>query len=182
RPAVAVHHLVEDAGERAVARYEPWDVVALPRGAVEVSNHGPSNLSRAAQVEGHGVFERALLGRDVENAAGVAVILEARAAARFPFVGIDRETLVVASARMRDMVNAAAERTRGPGIEDVEGERGVRVDRRLQRIGKLPGLEADARDKFADAAGGSKRQPPSIARDQMAGTIEPGDFPLEPLD
>ena len=62
----------------------------------------------------------------IDQPGGVAVILEAGPAARLRLVGVDRECLVVASARMRDMINAAAQRSPAPGIDDVEGQRRMR--------------------------------------------------------
>ena len=53
--------------------------------------------------------------------------------------------LVVAPARMHHVVSAAAERAAGPGVEQVEGQRRVHADGRMQRRRRLPGAIAHAR-------------------------------------
>src|ERR1700730_7718843 len=106
-----------------------------------------SDLSRAPEVESHRIFERAFFTGNIERPRGVAVILEARQAPRLRLIGIDREGLVIAPTRMSDMVDAAAERAPIPAIIDVEGQRTVHVDVRLQRRRQLPGLEAHPGDE-----------------------------------
>jgi hypothetical protein len=61
----------------------------------------------------------------------MAVILETRQTPGFRFVGVDRDSFVVAATGMGNMVDAAAQRTPAPNIANVERERGVDVDRRL---------------------------------------------------
>ncbi len=63
----------------------------------------------------------------------MSMALEARKPPGLGFVGIDREGLVVAAARMGDMIDAAAERTAVPSIVDVERQRRLNVDGGLQR-------------------------------------------------
>src|SRR5438552_14451314 len=92
-----------------------------------------SDMSRAPQVECHRIFERALFLRQIEESRCVAVILEARQAPRLGLVRVDRKGLVVASAGMGHVIDAAAERSPVPAIEDIEGERRVDVDGRMQR-------------------------------------------------
>src|SRR5262245_7013451 len=94
-----------------------------------------SDISWAPQVERHRIFERAFFVRQIEDAGGVAVILEACQAPCLGFVGVDRKGLVVASAGMGHVIDAAAERAPVPAIEDIEGERRVGVDGRMQRRG-----------------------------------------------
>src|ERR1700739_960328 len=78
---------------------------------------------RAPQVERGRIFEVDLERRHVDRARRVAVILETRAAPRLGFIGVDREGFVVASARMGDVIHAAAERAPAPGVDDVERQR-----------------------------------------------------------
>ena len=55
----------------------------------------------------------------------MSVRLEPRQPARFRFVAVDREGVVAPPARMRDVIDAAADRPPAPGVEDVEGQRRV---------------------------------------------------------
>src|SRR5262249_22624759 len=135
-----------------------------------------SPLDRTAQVERRGIFHRALLRRHAEEARGVAVGLEAREAARFGFVGINRKCLVVAPAGMRHVIDAAAERATVPAVDDVEGERRVHVDGRMQRRGKLPCLEGEAGEVFAASPGWRQRNAAAVARYNVPRGVEP----LEP--
>ena len=57
---------------------------------------------------------------------------EARQPAALGLVGVDREGLVVAPAGMRDVVAAAAQRAVHPGVDQVEDQRRVHADRRVQ--------------------------------------------------
>ena len=57
--------------------------------------------------------------------------------------GVDREGFKVAAAGMRRMIAAAADRAAVPGIDDVECQRHVRLDGRMQACGWQPGASAD---------------------------------------
>src|SRR5262249_33098048 len=100
----------------------------------------PLDMSWPPQVECHWIFERAFFVRQIEEPWRVAVILEARQAPRLGFVRVDRKGLVVASAGMSHVIDAAAERASVPAIENIEGERSVDVDSRMQRRRQLPCL------------------------------------------
>src|SRR6266851_5804496 len=139
-------------------------------------------MSRTPEVESHGILDRAFVPTVIEKSRRVTMVLEARQAPRLCLVGVDREGLVIATAGMDDVVDAAAERTGAPLVENVEGERGVGVDGRLQRPRQLPGLEADACDIFAGTAGGGQRNAASVAGDGVAAGIEPLEPHLQPLD
>src|SRR5215469_1670899 len=112
-----------------------------------------SDMSRTPQVESHRIFERPLFAGQAEQSRRMAEILEARQAPRLRFKRVDRQSLVVASARMGNVIDAAPERAAAPAIENVEGERGVDVDGRMQRRRQLPRLETHAGDVFAGPAG-----------------------------
>src|SRR4051812_17710953 len=78
----------------------------------------PSSMQeRRAQVEGQGEFKCAFLGRWIDDPGGVAVVLEARQAAGFGLVGIDRLGVVGAPAGMGDVVDTAAEGAPVPQID-----------------------------------------------------------------
>src|SRR5262245_58824314 len=102
------------------------------------------------QIERHRILDAAFLGRIViDRAWRMTVILEARAPARFGLVRIHRESFIAASAGVRHVIDAAAERAPAPDIDDVEGERRVHVERRMQRGGEFPRLEAHTRHELA---------------------------------
>ena len=63
----------------------------------------------------------------------VSAAFEARETPRLRLIGIDRECIVAAAAGMGDMIDAAAERTAIPTVINVEGQRGLHVDRGLKR-------------------------------------------------
>ena len=67
---------------------------------------------------------------------------KARYAATLSLISIDRERLVVATTRMRDVVGAAADRAAIPGIDEVEHQRGVDRNSRMQTRRWLPGAVA----------------------------------------
>src|SRR5690348_12101857 len=141
-----------------------------------------SNLSRTSQIEGHGIFERRLLGWNNVMAGGVADALEAGEAARLCFVGIDRKGLVIAAAGMRHMIDAAAQRATAPAIINVEGERRLNRHGWMQRGCEPPCLEADAGDILPRAPGRGERNMATIAGDDMARSIEPLRLDLQSLD
>src|SRR5438445_2833464 len=139
-------------------------------------------MSRPPQVEGHRIFVRAFFLRQFEKAWRVAGVREARQPPRLRFIRVYGRRLVVASGRMRDMVDAAAQRAAAPRIENVEGQRGMHIDRRVQSGRQLPSLEAYAGDTFAGTAGGAQRNASSVARDRMAPGIKTLDPYLQTFD
>src|SRR5262245_35069363 len=141
-----------------------------------------SNLSRTPQIEGHGIFERRLLWRDDVIARRVADALKPGEAARLCFVGIDRKGLVVATTRMRHMVDAAAERVTTPAIINVKRERRLHREGRMQRGCEPPRLETDASNIFSGAPGRSERKAAAITGDDMARRVEPLRLDLQSLD
>ena len=108
---------------------------------------GPSDIRlRSAQVQGQRELRmRPFQARHVETRR-VTVRLEPGQAARFRFVAVDREGVIVASARMGNMIDAAAKRPAAPAVENVEGQRSVDGMDRMQGHGRLPGLVAHAGD------------------------------------
>src|SRR5262245_17525218 len=71
---------------------------------------------------------------------------EAREPPALGFVGVHREMLEVAAAGMRDVIRAACDRTPGPAVVEIEHERRVDRDRRMQTRRGLPRAEAHAAD------------------------------------
>src|SRR6478752_696783 len=138
-----------------------------------------SDTSWTPEVQRHRIFERAFFLREVTRPRRMAVILEARQAPRFRFVRVDRNGFVVAATGMGDMIDAAAQRTPAPEVEDIEREGGVDIDRRLQRGGQLPRLEAYASDVFAGPTSRGQRNAAPVAGDDMATGIESLGFHLQ---
>ena len=102
-----------------------------------------------AQIEcGRRCRIRRLIG-ELHLARRVAVRPESSVAARFGFVGVYRKGVVVAATGMRDVVSATAQRTRGPCIDEIENERRLHTDRRMQRRRWIPRTKAHAGDIFA---------------------------------
>ena len=71
----------------------------------------------------------------------MAVILETSATASLGLVGVDRKGLVIASAGMRRMIDAAAERAPVPGVDDVESQRRMAADGRVQASVRFQALK-----------------------------------------
>src|SRR6185436_12019352 len=107
---------------REAARYRGSPVARRPAGPWAASNQ-----TWTPQVERHGVFQRAFLGRNFEIPGRVSLGLEPGEAARLRLVGVDRDGLVVAAAGMRHVIDAAAERAAVPAVIDVEGQRRMHV-------------------------------------------------------
>ena len=112
----------------------------------------------------------------------MAARLEAGQPPRLRLVGVDREGVVAAPAGMRDMVDAAADRAARPAVVDVEDQRRVDRQRRVQARRRLPGLEADAGDGNLAVVG----QPSSARRGRckhgVALRVEAFGLDLQPLD
>ena len=80
------------------------------------------------------------------------------------------------------MVGAAANRALAPGVHNIEHQRRLHADRRMQRRRRMPGAKAHARDKLTRHAGGMQRQRAAIAGDQMTRFSEAIHFDLHALD
>src|SRR6266496_357167 len=107
---------------------------------------------------------------------------EARVAARFRLVGVDGERVVVAATRMRDVIRAASQRTRRPRVDEIEYERRLDADRRMQCGRWAPRAKAHTGDVLARNAGRCERQRATIACDAVALARHSGDLYLQPLD
>ncbi len=95
-------------------------------------------------------------------ARGVPARLEPAGPPGLGLVRVDRRVLVRPAARVHDVVGRAAEADAGPEVDDVEDERRVHLDRRVQRRPRLPGPVADPgvvlarRGRSASAAPGHR--------------------------
>jgi len=137
---------------------------------------------RPTQVERQREVGIAILGRHVHQTWRVTDVEEPREPAAFRFVTVHREGLEVPSAGMRDVIDAAAERAVVPGVHEVEHERRVHRDRRMQTIGRLPRTIPDAGDIFARPSGRMQRHTPAVARHDMTRAGHSIHFHLQSLD
>ena len=70
----------------------------------------------------------------------MAMVLKARQPASFGFIRIHRKGLIIPAARMGNVIDATAERTRIPRVDQIEGQRHMDRDGRMQAGGRLPSL------------------------------------------
>src|SRR6185503_2811926 len=110
--------------------------------------------SAESHVEREGEVLIHLLRRRGELALRRAMGEKAGETAAFGFVAVVRESLMAQTPGMRDVILAAAERAFVPGVVEVEHERGVDADGRLEAVRRLPRAVADAGHAFAVRAGG----------------------------
>src|ERR1019366_917365 len=96
----------------------------------------------------------------------MAVSEKSRQPARLGFIRVNRERVITATARMRDVVGAAAERALVPCVVKIEAQRRVRFDGRLQTDRRLPRAVAPARTAFAVRAGRMQRHTMAVAGDR----------------
>ncbi len=112
----------------------------------------------------------------------MAKLEETRNAAAFGFVGVDGESVVTPSAGMGDVIGAAADTAPGPVVDNVEDERRVNADGRMETLGGLPGAIADAGDELAVGAGGMKGEFSAVHGDGVARIDHAADEDLQTLD
>ena len=62
----------------------------------------------------------------------MAVIPEACHATRLGFVGIDREGIVITPPGMNNMIGTASDRASAPAIDEIEDQRRLYANRRMQ--------------------------------------------------
>src|SRR3974390_2430359 len=128
------------------------------------------------------IFQGALFRGNRERSWSVTTGFESGKAAGLCLVGIHREDFIIATARMRDVIDATAQRLAVPAVIDVERQRSLRGDGRLQRGSEAPGLEADAGDKFTAAPGGTHLHESAIADDGVSRGIKTFYFYPQSLD
>ncbi len=198
--AGAGEHLVEGAGAGAVVleeaprqrRFRGQAVVRdrahhsrLSAAEAELTNNvpiGDARRARAAEVERQREVRVVLFGGHHHPALCVADHLKAREPAAFRLVGVDRKRLEAAAAWVRDVIGAAAERALVPRVDEVEHERRVDADRRMEAAWRLPRAIADARHELARRAGRLQRNRAAVAGEEMARFGHAGDLDLQPFD
>src|ERR1700704_3656231 len=140
-----------------------------------VSHAGPSKIKGEREV---GAM---LLGRLVESARRVAMVLETRQTTRFRLKTVDRKGLVVAAAGVRGMIEAAAERAAVPAIDDIEGQGGMNWNCGMQAGGGFPGLETHTGNRFARRPGRGQGDAAPVAGDNVAPLHQSGCLDLQTL-
>jgi hypothetical protein len=141
---------------------------------------GPLRQPRRSSVKGSRVRRRAA-GR-ARRAGRVADALEAREPAALGFERVDRQRLVVAAAGVHHVIAAAAERAARPGVEQVEGQRRMHADVRVQRRGRLPGAVTHRADELADRPGRPQRHRMAVAGNPVAPRREARRVHLQALE
>src|SRR5579859_19816 len=133
---------------------EPWDlrprtpgVVAMLLRARRVSNSESwwrALVSRETQIQGRREVPVIFGLRRVVSADPMAEGHETRQAPPFRLVGIDRIDFVIAPAGMGDVIGAAADRALVPAIDQIEHQRRLHADGRMQAGSRAPGAEPHA--------------------------------------
>src|ERR1700739_4173199 len=100
--------------------------MVLPGAALRLSS------ARRAQVERGRELGGTLLGGNLDESGAVPMVLKSCQAAGFRFEGIDREGLVVATSRVCNVINAAAECATGPAVDQIESKRSMDGKRRMK--------------------------------------------------
>ena len=123
-----------------------------------------------------------LFGRRLLRAGRVAEGGEAGDAPPLCLERVRRQPLVREAARVGDVVRAAGDRAAGPGVDQIEDQRHVHADGRVQRRRRLPGAIAHAGHGLAGRAGGVQGDAPAIAGDDVTHLDQPAGLDLQPLD
>src|SRR5215813_8825126 len=86
---------------------------------------------------------------------------------RLCFVGIDGKRFIIASTGMCDMIGAAANRTLGRDIDDIEYQWSMYGNRWMQTPWGLPRAVSHTADELSVGTRGLQRQTPSVACDRQ---------------
>src|SRR5882724_4951536 len=116
-----------------------------------------NSRSHFAQIQCEWEFRIFDWRRDFKLSLRVAVTKKSGEPPRFGFVTVHGKRVVTASARMRDVISAAAERAFVPSVVKIKAQRRVRRNRRLQTDGRLPCAITHARDALAVRVGRMQR-------------------------
>src|SRR5262249_10276707 len=98
------------------------------------------------------------------------------------FVGVYRKGGVVPPAGVPDVIGAAANGPPRRAVDDVDDQRCVDRDGRMETAWRLPRAVADSAHELALGAGRLERQLHAIARDRKALGHQPANPDLEPFD
>ena len=101
---------------------------------------------------------------------------------RFRLVGVDGKRFVVATARVRNVISAAADGALRPTVDEIEAQRRLHANRRMQRRRGTSCAEAHAGDELAGNTGGGQRDDTAIARHGVTLADHPGHLDLKSLD
>ena len=107
---------------------------------------------------------------------------KARHTAALRFVGIHRKGFIVTPAWMRHVIDTATNRACVPCIENIEYQRRVDGNRRMQTRRGLPRTVPHPGDKLVRRACGVERELPPIARDDVACLSHSGHCYLQAFD
>src|SRR6188474_3420435 len=100
----------------------------------------------------------------------------------FGFVGVYRKCLVVPTAGVTDMICTAANRSAFRQVHDIEHQRRMDWNRRVQASRRLPGAVADAANEVAVSACRLQRQRSAVTCHREAFSDQTADSNLHPLD
>ena len=106
---------------------------------------------------------------------------ETRQPAALGLVGVDREGLVVATARVGDVIAATAQGAAQFPVDDIHRQGGVDADGRVEGRGRLPGAVAHAADELAGAAAGLQGGGDAIDGDDIAAVVQALDLEFQAL-
>src|SRR5688572_2136762 len=98
------------------------------------------------------------------------------------FVGVHGEALEVAPARVRDVIGAARDGAARPAVIEVERQRRIDWNRRMQARGRQPCAITNAADELARAPRLPERHAPTVAADDVPLVVEPARRDLQALD
>jgi len=107
---------------------------------------------------------------------------KARQPAAFGLIGIHWKGGVTESTRMSDVICATSYAVAIPRVHDIEHERCVKTDRRMQATGRLPGSITHTRDIFAVRTRRVEGKSDPSHRDNMAPVNQTTELHLDALD
>src|SRR5581483_1061105 len=83
---------------------------------------------------------------------------------------------------MRDVIGEAGNGALIPGVVEIEPERRVHADRRMQARSRLPRAETHTGDELAFGAGAREREAAAVARDEITLAVQMPRGELHPLE
>src|SRR3974390_1395200 len=118
--AAFVQHLIINTWQRMIVGDDLIQPAVLPcLSVVELCGHRLI-LGVAPEIESGWIFSRRFDRRNGDKTSGVTIILETRAQPRLRLIESDRKGFQTTTMWMSDMINAAAQRTPAPGVNDIK--------------------------------------------------------------